>query len=122
MNFSNLRVTRIRPRASMRPSWVGMKAAAKSVFIEFFNRHAKLLAQMEGRQAAMYSKLRGYAARFALIDHCVRQAAAEPGIDPWSMDEHSVIVGVGLGNWFGNEAMRVYAAETETPEDVELRE
>lgn len=78
---------------------------------------------MHGDLAAAWSKLEGYAARFALLDHLVRLVSDEPALS--GVDEHSVKTGVALARWFADEAARVYAeigGDKEPPEAREQRE
>ena len=106
----------------MVPECVGLESGAKALFIEFFNEHADELAGMEGRDAALWSKLRGYAARLALIVHCARHAACDPKVEPNQIDVVSIVAGIIMARWFGTEALRVYRAHTETLEEREARE
>ena len=65
---------------------------------------------------------RGYAARLALVVHCVRVAAGDPTlVDPDRVDEDSVASGIRLSRWFGNEARRIYAMLSEDARDGERR-
>jgi hypothetical protein len=64
--------------------------------------------------------LEGYAARLALVVHCVRQAAGE-AVDAWRCDEVSMASGIALAEWFGHEAKRVYGVLCESPEDRDCR-
>lgn|GEM_PF-6363501 len=55
------------------PIGLPMTPKAKALFIEFYNAHnAQQQAGEGGDLAAAWSKLEGYAARLALIIHCVR--------------------------------------------------
>ncbi|HWP39711.1 MAG TPA: DUF3987 domain-containing protein, partial [Tepidisphaeraceae bacterium] len=51
---------------------------AKEKSVVFYNRHAAEAIEFDGDLATAWSKLEGYAARLALVVHCVRQAAGEP--------------------------------------------
>jgi len=62
-----------------------------------------------GRVQAAWSKLEGYAARFALLVHLIRSVSNDPSLaDPGAIDEQSISAGVALSRWFGAEAIRVY--------------
>ena len=77
---------------------------------------------MTGHQASAWAKLKGYAARFALLHHLLTRETGQDLSDPGAVDEQSVAAGVALARWFGEEALRVYAVigvVTETPEAQE---
>ncbi len=59
------------------PRVVVLDPAAKAEFIEFFNEHNEEQSQLDGDLAAAFSKLEGYAARFALVIHLTRWAAVK---------------------------------------------
>ena len=95
---------------------------AKEAWIGFYDSHAKEQEELAGDLAAVWSKLEGYAARFALVVHLVRWAARDETLDnPNIIDEHSIEVGVELSQWFGQEARRVYAILGETGEQRDQR-
>ena len=60
---------------------------AKTVWVEYFNRHRAELADLDDDLAAAWSKLEAYAARFALIFQLVANAAGEANDD--TVDEKS---------------------------------
>lgn len=95
----------------------GMRA-----WVRFYNEHSREQADLSGDEAAAWSKLEGYAARLALVIHLVRWAAGDPTLqDPARVDEASIVAGVALSRWFGNEARRVYAILGESGDDREHR-
>jgi hypothetical protein len=105
-----------------RPMVLTLTAAGKREFIRFFEAHAAQQAERTGDLAAAWSKLEGYAARLALIDHCCRQASGDSGLaDPGGVDDQSVEAGAKLVRWFGRETERVYAMLSETEEAEEDR-
>ena len=72
--------------------------------------------------AAAWSKLEGYAARLALIIHCVRVVARAPGAGSGDcIDEHSIAAGATIARWFGAETKRIYAVLGEGDEDRDRR-
>jgi hypothetical protein len=92
------------------PRLVRLDARAKRAWAAFVNEHGREQAERTGDEAAAWSKLEGYAARFALVIHLARVAADNPTIADASMvDEASVAAGVALVRWFAREAERVYA-------------
>ncbi len=106
------------PQATFYP----LSEDGKTAWIEFYNAHAQEQAELSGDLSAVWSKLEGYAARFALVIHLVSQASGDFHIDtrdPIGAD--SVLAGVALSRWFGNEARRVYAFLSETGEERDNR-
>ena len=57
----------------------------------------------------------------ALVLHLVKWAAGDD-VDPDRIDQTSIEAGIGLSDWFGQEAQRVYGILGETEEDREDRE
>lgn len=102
------------------PADVALTDEAKAAWVAFYNRHAQEQAELGGELAAAWSKLEGYAARLALVVHCVRQASGEAA-DPWRCDEVSMAAGIALAEWFGHEAKRVYGVLGESLEDRNRR-
>jgi hypothetical protein len=97
------------------PRIVRLGPAAKRAWVKFFNAHAREQVELLGDEAAAWSKLEGYAARFALIIHLVRKMAGDPTlVDPDHIDEQSIEAGIALSQWFGYETRRVYALLSES--------
>src|SRR5262249_19842329 len=84
------------------------------------NEHGSAMDNMEGHARSAWAKLEGYAARFALIFHCVRQATGAKELD--YVDEEDVRAGIELARWFGIETLRVYRQMHECDEDRQRRE
>ena len=93
---------------------------AKTLWVEYFNRHRAELSDLDDDLAAAWSKLEAYAARFALIFQLCANAAGETNDD--AVDEESIKAGITLSDWFGIEAKRVYGVLAETEQDREQRE
>ena len=53
---------------------------AKEVWVRFYNEHADEQVEMKGDLAAAWSKLEGYAARFALLIHLIRSVSDDPNL------------------------------------------
>ncbi|MCK4658239.1 MAG: DUF3987 domain-containing protein [Phycisphaerae bacterium] len=107
---------------SPRPQLVKLNPTAKRRWVRFHNEHAAEQAGLTGDLAAAWSKLEAYAARLALVHHCVRVAAGDETLaDPDKVDEVSMAAGVGLARWFGGETKRVYATMAESNESRDLR-
>jgi len=94
--------------SSVVPREVPLDAAAREMWIEFYNEHNRQQLTLLGNEAAAWSKLEGYAARLALVIHLARFAAGEIA-RPDEIDQRSMTAGVELSRWFGYEARRVYA-------------
>ncbi len=97
-----------------------LTTAAHREWVKFYDAHNRELADMHGDLAAAWSKLEGYAARFALLVHLIRSVSGEA--DPAAVDERSIAAGVALARWFADEAARVYAVIGGKPEAPEARE
>lgn len=106
-----------------RPRIVGLTPGAKRAWVRFFNEHAKEHAELSGDLSAAWSKLEGYAARLALVLHCVRWAAGDQNLQREDqVDEAGIAAGVTLSRWFCNEVRRVYAVLGESEEVRERRQ
>lgn len=83
---------------------------AKAAWIDFVNEHNEQQLQHSGDVAYAWSKLEGYAARFALIIHCTRMAASDTSLVKRNqIDVTSVKAAINLSRWFGFEMQRTYA-------------
>jgi hypothetical protein len=88
---------------------------AKAVFVCYYNACGDAVIEGDERAEASWSKLSGYAARLALVGQLARHPGAE------------VVTGevmqsaCDLAKWFGDEAIRIYATFSETPEQREQR-
>lgn len=106
---------------ALKPQVVRLSAAAKSAWVEFYNEHALDIDVASGDLKAAFSKLEGYAARFALVLHLTEQAAGgEAKADEVSAEcfRSSRL----LIDWFKYETRRVYAMLSESEADRELQE
>jgi hypothetical protein len=105
-----------------RPVLVGMSAAAKALWREYYDAHAVEQADLTGDLAAAWSKLEEYAARLALVVHFARWAAGDPTLaSPDKLDDASMAAGITLAQWAKHEARRVYGMLCESPEDADRR-
>ena len=104
------------------PALVGLDEGAKAAWVKFYNAHAQEQADFgQSELGAAWSKLEGYAPRLALVVHCCRQVGGEE-LDPWHVDEQSILAGVEWATWFGEQTKLVYRAFAESDEDRERRE
>jgi hypothetical protein len=100
------------------PIDVPLSSAAKARWIAFVNESGRdQFGRDKENLVAAFSKLEGYAARFALIFHQVRHAAGDATVDAFRIDDSSVADGIKLAQWFGDEAERVYAVLAESDEE-----
>jgi hypothetical protein len=107
---------------SLEPVSLSLTESGVQKFAEYVNRNgAEYSALLDDRLKAAWAKLRGAAARLALVLHCSSVAAGEQ-VYPDAVDETSVINGIKLADWFGNEATRLYSVIDESSEDRHSRE
>lgn len=97
-----------------------LSTEAKTVWVEYYNRHSAEQIKLGDDLAAAWSKLEAYAARFALIFQLCSNATSKSDGDV--IDETSMRAGIALADWFGREAMRVYGVLAEREADEEMRE
>jgi len=103
------------------PRLLGIGSRAKAAWIAFVDEHGQAQLSLAGDEAAAWSKLEGYAARFALIVHLVRAAMSDPTLRSAELvDEASIAAGVQLSRWFAGEARRVYATLSADEEERAL--
>ena len=106
-----------------RPHVLTLDDDAKRAFVEFVNVHGKEQMKLHGADAAAWSKLEGYAARFALIFHLTRAASNDPNLrNARRVDLTSIQAGIELSRWFGNEAKRVHVILAESDGERSRRE
>ena len=104
------------------PRCLPLTADARKTWIDWVNKHAAEALELSGADGFAWSKLKGYAARIALVVHLTRCAAKDSTlIDKNYVDTESIKAGVTLARWFGNEARRVYSVLSETDEGRDSR-
>ena len=92
------------------PDILHLSPEAKLLWITFFNAHAEEQVHLSGDEAAAWSKLEGYAARLAMVVHCLRWATGDTTLaHSGAVDDKSMEAGIKLSQWFGYEAKRVYS-------------
>jgi hypothetical protein len=105
-----------------RPRLVTLTDDGQRAVVVWVNWHAKFMMELSGPVGFAWAKLKGYAARLALVVHLTRWAAGDATLrDPARVDEASIAAGVVLARWFGDEARRVYAILSESDDDRETR-
>ncbi|HED54681.1 MAG TPA: DUF3987 domain-containing protein, partial [Phycisphaerales bacterium] len=97
-----------------KPIKLPLSPQAKQAWVAFVNEHGQEQLRYIGEDAAMWSKSAGYAARLALVIHCIRLAADDPTIEDDEVIDHmSIDAGIRLSRWFANEALRIYRMMSE---------
>jgi Protein of unknown function (DUF3987) len=102
------------------PHALRLSPEAKAAWVAFYNAWAREQAAAEGELAAAFSKLEGYAARFALLHHVASRVARGEN-DRAAVEKESIEAGVTLCRWFANEARRIYATLSESREERDAR-
>jgi hypothetical protein len=95
---------------------------AKLLWVDYFDRHRAELSSLDDDQAAAWSKLEAYTARFALIFQLCDWAAGEQYASDQIIDEAAMQNAIVLSDWFGGEARRVYALFGESEAERDTRE
>ncbi|HEY1379752.1 MAG TPA: DUF3987 domain-containing protein, partial [Gemmataceae bacterium] len=103
------------------PHALALAPDAKAAWVAFYNAWAREQAAAEGELAAAFSKLEGYAARFALIHHVVTLTGLDCIDTEHPVGVRSVEAGVALCRWFAAEARRIYAILSESDEERDAR-
>src|SRR5262249_87911 len=114
-----------------KPIALPLQAAAKAAWIKFDNQHGEEKCGLSGQLASAWAKLEGYAARLALVLHCLRYAARAIPADAdaavaqarkmLAVDVAEINAGVALSRWFAREAERCYDMLAENEEEMEQR-
>ena len=102
------------------PKLVTLSPDAKRRFQQFVNEHGAEHVELTDAQSAAWSKLEGYAARFALVLYLARATTGE--VDETIVDLASLEAGITLSRWFGREAKRIYGMLSESENAKEQRE
>lgn len=100
---------------------VPLSKAALECWEAFYNAHAAVMAETQGNLAAAFSKIQGYAARFALVFHLVKLATV-PDYGHDEIQADTVESAVELARWFCHETERTYGMLSESDEDRVQRE
>jgi Protein of unknown function (DUF3987) len=103
------------------PYALPLSAAAKKRFVKFYDDWGIIQESTDGDLAAAFSKIEGYAPRFALVHHVATHAGLNTD-DLCEVSERSMRAGIDLALWFADETRRVYAALAETDEQRSTRQ
>ena len=105
----------------LEPVDVPLTLLGQDAWIKFYDEHAAEQAEIAGGDlSAAWSKLEGYAARLALVVHCLRIATGDESLrtDDY-IDEDSIAAAVTITRWFGQETRRVYGMLAESDDQRE---
>ncbi|QDU73497.1 hypothetical protein Pan97_04700 [Bremerella volcania] len=104
------------------PAVITLSKSVKSLYTTFYDRHAKEQSELSGELASAWSKLEEYAARLALVIHCVRWAAKDANLkNDRSIDGDTLCMALELTEWFKHETRRVYQIMAESQSQREER-
>lgn len=109
------------PDGPPKPVDLALKPEAQQMWIAWYNRHGKEMADLTGDLTAAWAKLEGYAARLALVIHLAGWAAGETAA-PGLVDEKAIQAGITLVEWFKHETRRVYTVLSYTDEERQAKE
>jgi len=110
-------------RGAPRPELFPLTPEAQDRWIAFVNEHGQRQLEHVGDEAAAFSKIEAYAARLALVVHCVRVARDDATVaHPSRVDLDSIEAGIALALWFLEEALRIYAMQGEDDAAREIRQ
>jgi Protein of unknown function (DUF3987) len=98
------------------PMLLRLAGEAREAYIAFYNECGVSARDSDEREAAAWSKLTGYAARFALLGQVLCDLEAE------KVTSEIMQAACNLARWSGNETIRVYRQFSETKEEREQRE
>ncbi len=117
-----LRHLRAIPFDHRRPTELRLEFTALERFKRLNNEFAERAEYVDGGpMSSALPKAVRYALRFALIHHCVTEAAHGRDAARGCIGEESMIAGEILSRWFVGEAERIYAMLGEKPEERETR-
>ena len=98
------------------PKLLPLSADAKALYVAFYNTCGAAAVEADEHGEYVWAKLSGYGARLALVGQLAHKPQAQ--IITAAIMKHSC----ELASWFGNEAVRIYAALAETREQREMRQ
>ena len=104
-----------------KPRKVKLTREARRLFVPFVNANADAVAaERHPAVRAALAKLRGYAARLALVRHAA-DAAMGRCEDPDRLSAASMAAGIALAEWYENETRRCIALADPAADEVEQR-
>jgi len=104
------------------PAEMAIEPAAKAILRPWFNGwYSERMAEVDDRERAHVSKLRGGVLRLAGVLHLTRWASGE-AVDEVTIDRESMAAAIAVAEWFADEVRRLYQQKVETPEQRDRRE
>ncbi|MBA4107075.1 MAG: hypothetical protein C0485_15120 [Pirellula sp.] len=97
------------------PRVVELTPGATEVFSKFVDRHGEETETLTGHLAAEWSKLEAYAARIALVFHCMSDAP------DGAVTERTMNAAIELVEWFKHESKRIYSKLDAAEDEERLR-
>ena len=94
---------------------------AKSIWADYYDQHYEEQYDLTGDVEAAWSKLIGYAARFALLFHCIKQVSQDQSVLT-NIDANTLSQAILLSDWFKHEADRFYMLSSMSERERELLE
>jgi DNA polymerase-1 len=108
------------PTGDKVPYLLQFDAAAKEVWEQFYRDWNDLMRNSAGDIRSAFSKLRGVAARLALLFHCIKHAGPDT-TDIRPVEADSLRSGIAVAHWAANQVRRFYQLFGETTEERETR-
>ena len=102
------------------PVLVSLDESAKKCWIEWYEDHQTEIGDVEENVRGVWAKAPSQAARLVLICHLIRLAAEET-TESGTIDEHSMVCGLALIEYFKSHARRVAGLLGESSEDRLVR-
>jgi hypothetical protein len=94
---------------------------AKAVWVDHYDKWAKVQHEAEGPLKAAFGKLEGGALRFVALHHICMKLSQSDGTDESPVSADSMMAGIILAKWFAHEAERTLAMLGETDTDRDQR-
>jgi hypothetical protein len=87
------------------PEELPLSDAAQVLLVDFVNELGLELQRLTGKEAALWSKLKGGALRIALVLELAASSPHRPSV----IHEDSMAAGIKIARWFGQEGLRIYS-------------
>jgi DNA polymerase-1 len=108
------------PTGDKVPHLLRFNSEAKEAWKQFYREWNDLMRNSEGEVRSAFSKLRGVAARLALLFHCIKHAGLDT-TDIGPVEADSLRSGIAVAHWAANQVRRFYQLFGETTEERETR-
>jgi hypothetical protein len=94
-----------------------LSAAAREVWVDYYNRHNREGAGMTDKRAAAWAKFEAYPLRLALLFHLVAWAEGTSDRPPAEVEAESLLRAIDVIEWCKAETLRIYTAMDRTAMD-----